>query len=391
MEFTIQSVRQYFMDHFQQEPLLVRSPGRINLIGEHTDYNEGFVMPAAIDKEIIFAIGPSDDWTSTITALNFNETFEIELRNPQIVDTPAWANYVLGVVRKLIDSGNSLKPFHCVFGGNIPAGAGLSSSAALECGFAFALKELNELNISKVELAKIGQWSEHNFVGVLCGIMDQFANMLGKEGHVIQLDCRSLAYSYFPMKLEGHSIVLFNSGVKHSLASSEYNIRRAECEEGIRILKSKNSSITSLRDVSLMMIEEYRTLFPSNVYDRCKYVVEEIERVKLAAIDLQRGDLHAFGRRMFDTHEGLSNLYRVSCDELDFLVSQAQHYPEVLGSRLMGGGFGGCTINIIQSEAVNRITENLQNQFSSKFKVDMKMYTVQLTHGTSLVLSGSNP
>lgn len=384
MEFTYQSVRNQFINQFNKEPLLVRSPGRINMIGEHTDYNDGFVMPAAIDKEIIFALAPSGTANTTIHALNFQETIDVDMNNTQRVTQPAWANYLLGVIRQLTDRDHLLKPFVCAFGGNIPAGSGMSSSAALECGFAFAMNELNGLQIPKVELAKIGQWSEHNFVGVRCGIMDQFANMMGKENHVIQLDCRSLQFQYFPITLKGYSIVLFNSGVKHSLASSEYNIRRAECEEGVRILKSRKKEIFSLRDVSLNDLEANRSFLSENVYNRCRFIVQEIERVQLASADLQRGDLKAFGIKMFETHDGLSNLYMVSCDELDHLVTMARKHPEVLGSRLMGGGFGGCTINIIQTSAVDRITDLISMGYRKQFMIDIEPYRVQIKDGTSL-------
>jgi galactokinase len=341
-------------------------------------------MPAAIDKEIIFAIGPSDD-TSKLIALNFNESFEIDIKNPQPVSTPPWANYLLGVVRQLVDRKIDLKPFVCVFGGNIPSGSGLSSSAALEGGFAFALHELNSMNLPKIELAKIGYWSEHNFVGVRCGIMDQFANMMGKENRVIRLDCRSMEYQYLPIQLDEYSIVLLNSGVKHSLASSEYNVRRSECEEGVTILKKKNAFVKSLRDVSLKMLEDSRSDFSNHVYNRCRYVIEEIERVQLASADLQMGDLHSFGSRMFETHDGLARLYDVSCVELDFLVSCAQQHHEVLGARLMGGGFGGCTINIIQKGGLNRIVNEIRSDYQKKFKLDIESYLVHLKDGTGMI------
>lgn len=385
MEFTYQSVRDHFVDQFNKEPLLIRSPGRINLIGEHTDYNDGFVMPAAINKEIIFAIAPADDSTSKIFALNLGEHCEIKLDDPQPVPAPAWANYLLGILRQLVERGFSLKPFVCVFGGNIPAGSGMSSSAALECGFAFGLNELNSLNLSRTEIATIGQWAEHNFVGVRCGIMDQFANMMGKEDQVIQLDCRSLDYQYFPIRLQDYSIVLFNSGVKHSLASSEYNIRRTECEEGVQILQKYNSSVKSLRDAPLKMLSDNRSAFSDHVYNHCKYVIEEIERVQLASIDLQHGDLHAFGKRMFETHDGLSKLYEVSCEELDYLVTLVQHYPEVLGARMMGGGFGGCTINIIPKNIVTTVVERLSVAYRKKFSIDLEWYIVEIKNGTSLI------
>lgn len=342
-------------------------------------------MPAAIDKEIIFAVAPSGTTKSIIHALNFQETIEVDMNNTQRVEQPVWANYLLGVIRQLTDRGKTLKPFVCVFGGNIPAGSGMSSSAALECGFAFAMNELNELQIPKVELAKIGQWSEHNFVGVRCGIMDQFANMMGKENHVIQLDCRSLQYQYYPIQLQEYSIVLINSGVKHSLASSEYNLRRAECEEGVHILQTKRQEVLSLRDATLNDLEVSRAQLSKNVFDRCYYVVQEIDRVQRASVDLQKGDLRAFGLRMFETHEGLAKQYKVSCDELDYLVMMAKQHPEVIGSRLMGGGFGGCTINIIHTDEVSSVIDHIATEYRKKFKIDSESYQVQITNGTSLV------
>ncbi len=386
MDYNYQSVKAHFISRFEKKPILVRSPGRINLIGEHTDYNGGFVMPAAIDKEIVFAIADSDDDTSQVVALNFDEAFEFDLRNPQPIDSPMWANYLLGVARQLVDSGFQLKPFVCVFGGSIPSGAGLSSSAALECGFACALQEINSLSITRSELARIAQWSEHNFVGVRCGIMDQFANMMGKRGNVLKLDCRSLAYDYHPLSLDDHSIVLFNTGVKHTLASSEYNTRRIECEEGVRILHLTNPLVTSLRDVTIQMLDRSDGVLPKIISQRCRYVVEEIERVQLASHDLQLGDIRAIGKRMFQTHAGLSNLYQVSCKELDFLVDMVRLNPQVLGARLMGGGFGGCTINIIERAAVDEIIENVSRAFKLKFNMDIDTYSIQITDGTSVIV-----
>jgi galactokinase len=380
-----QTSYKHFQEHFGIEPLIIRSPGRINLIGEHTDYNDGFVMPAAIDKEIVLAIAPSNDATSRIYSFDFHQLFEIDLLNPQPVKSPLWANYILGVARQFVDRGVSLKPFNCFFGGNIPKGSGLSSSAALEGAFAFAFHELNRQSISRIDLAKIGQWSEHNFVGVRCGIMDQFANMMGKEDHVIRLDCRSMEYEYFPFRLRDHTIVLFNSGVKHSLASSEYNVRRSECEEGVRILQKKYPAALSLRDVSVDMLHEMKHELSHNVYDRCRYIVDEIVRVQSASDDLQRNDLPLFGKRMYQTHDGLSKLYKVSCEELDYLVGLVKDNPAVLGSRMMGGGFGGCTINLIQNNAVESVVNHVRDQYKKKYRIDPEIYKVQIKNGTGLV------
>ena len=385
VEFTHTQVARHFRDRFQQDPILVRSPGRINLIGEHTDYNNGFVMPAAIDKEVILAAAPSQTATSKIYSMNFDQHFEIDLQNPQPVESPSWANYILGVARQFVDRGATLKPFNCIFGGNIPSGSGLSSSAALEGGFAFAFRELNKINISRIDLARIGQWAEHHFVGVQCGIMDQFANMMGKENHVIRLDCRSMEYEYFPFQLNDYTLVLFNSGVKHSLASSEYNTRRSECEEGVRILMKKFPEVLSLRDTTMTLLEKIKPELATDVYDRCKYIIEEIDRVKKAGEDLKHNNLISFGQRMYETHHGLSRRYKVSCDELDYLVSLVENNASVLGARMMGGGFGGCTINLIQSSAVESVIDSVCLQYKKKYKHDVEVYRVRITNGTGLI------
>jgi galactokinase len=374
-----------FIQLHRHEPIIVRSPGRINLIGEHTDYNDGFVMPAAIDKQAVFAIGLSTSQRSTVHAINFDETFEIDVRYPERVEKPKWANYLLGVLYQFVQQGFPVKPFHCVFGGDIPVGAGLSSSAAIECGFAFALNELNNHNIPKLKMITMAQWAEHNFVGVKCGIMDQFASMMGKEGHVILLDCRSLTHEYAPIDLKDYTIVLCDTKVKHSLVDSEYNTRRSECEKGVSIIKQYNPQVNSLRDVTEKMLREHKKEFPGKVYNRCLYVVQEIKRVSEASLDLQKGNLKAFGKKMFETHDGLSSLYQVSCDELDFLVDEARAFPQVLGSRMMGGGFGGCTINIVHRDFVAKFLKHMKEAYKNQFSIDMPTYLVSIEGGTSVL------
>ena len=385
MDFTYQDVIKKFRELYSGEPLIIRAPGRINLIGEHTDYNDGFVMPAAIDKDITFAIAPSDTDESVIYSLTYDEFFTVDLHNPQKTREPKWANYLLGVMRQFIDQGHTLKPFRCVFGGNIPTGAGLSSSAALECGFAYALNELNQSKIPRETMVRMAQWSEHHFVGVKCGIMDQFASMMGAEEKVIVLDCRSLEYHYSPLSLQDHSIVLCNTGVKHSLVDSEYNTRRSECEQGVSILKKHYPEVKSLRDVSAAMIERHRSEFPGKVYNRCFYIVDEIKRVQEASNDLQQGKLEAFGKKMFETHEGLSYLYEVSCPELDFLVAHARKYDGVLGARMMGGGFGGCTINIIRKETVETFISSAREAYQKAFNLELITYIVHVKSGAGLL------
>jgi galactokinase len=291
----------------------------------------------------------------------------------------------LGVVRKFADEGHIVKAFNCVIDGDIPTGAGLSYSAALECSFAYSLNHLHEFNIPKIELIHIAQWAEHNYAGVKCGIMDQFSSMMGLEGNAFVLDCRSLEYRYTPIDLTKCSIVLCDSMVKHSLASSEYNTRRAECEEGVSIIRKYYPHVKSLRDASLTMIQSHLTAFPTKVSNRCTYVIEENRRVLDASKDLDNRDLASFGKKMYETHHGLSELYEVSCDELDFLVAETRRIPGVLGARMMGGGFGGCTINLVRRSSVDDFISVIRRSYQDQFQVDMNVYVVSLTNGTGLV------
>jgi len=384
-KFRASNVRNKFLELYDQEPLLVRSPGRINLIGEHTDYNEGFVMPAAIDRDIIFAIGFSDEPHSTLYSIRHNELIPFDIDAPHKITEPFWPNYLLGVVRRFIDKGYQLKNLHCVVGGDVPTGAGLSSSAALECGFAFAINEIHSFNVPKLELIHMAQWAEHHYVGVKCGIMDQFSSMMGAEGKAFVLDCRSLSYHYFPIDLKDYSIVLCDSMVKHSLADSAYNKRREECEAGVSILKVHYGEIKSLRDVSMDMILKHRDEFPEKVYNRCTYVVEENKRVLDASEDLKKGDMKAFGKKMYTTHEGLSKLYEVSCPELDFLVNEAKKLDYVGGSRMMGGGFGGCTINLVSKTKVELFISTLREAYNLNFHHELNAYVVAIKNGTSII------
>jgi galactokinase len=376
-------VRSKFLDLHNQEPLLVRSPGRINLIGEHTDYNEGFVMPAAIDRDIVFAVGFSDEPHSTLYSIRHNELIPFHISQPHKVPEPLWPNYLLGVARRFLDKGYNLKNIHCVVGGDVPTGAGLSSSAALECGFAFALDQLHSFNVPKLDLVHMAQWAEHNYAGVKCGIMDQFSSMMGAEGKAFVLDCRTLSYHYFPVDLKDYSIVLCDTMVKHSLANSAYNKRREECEQGVSILRKYFPTIRSLRDVSLQMIEDHRNEFSDTVYDRCTYIVAENKRVLDASEDLKKGDMRAFGKKMYATHDGLSKLYEVSCPELDFMVNEARKYDFVAGARMMGGGFGGCTINLVAKTKVDWFIRTLREAYMKNFDHEMNAYIVGIKNGTS--------
>ena len=376
-------VLKHFGENFSGSPKLYFSPGRINLIGEHIDYNDGFVMPAAIDKGIYFAIAENQTDTVHFYSIDFNEHFAISIQDIQINN--GWRNYVLSVVNEFKLLGVSLKGFNCVFGGDIPLGAGMSSSAALEGGLVFALNEMFSVGLSREDLALLCQRAEHNFPNVKCGIMDQFANMMGKKDHVILLDCKTLQHSYFPLVKEGYKIVLLNSKVHHSLAAGEYNIRRQRCEQGLAILRSL-LSIQSFRDItSADELEIGKSSMTLEQYNCCKYVVEEIGRTKTAAILLQSNDMKGFGKLMFATHEVLSKLYEVSCSELDFLVDQAKLFPAVIGSRLMGGGFGGCTINLVEVAGVENFIQQTNLAYQQQFNILSEAYIVNTSDGTASV------
>jgi galactokinase len=384
-KFNPKSVQTRFQNLFDTQPIVVRSPGRINFIGEHTDYNNGYVMPAAIDRQIVAAVDFAIDQHSTLYSVKHNEFFSFHTSDPARVKSPLWANYLLGVVKKFSDEGYVVKAFNCVIDGDVPTGAGLSSSAALECSFAYALNHLHGLDIPKLKLIQIAQWAEHNYAGVMCGIMDQFASMMGQQGHAFVLDCRSLEYNYFPVDLSETSIILCDSMVKHSLASTEYNTRRRECEEGVSILRKYYPEVHSLRDATMQMLEDHSAAFPRKVYDRCSYVIQENKRVLDASRDLNNRDLISFGKRMYETHHGLSELYEVSCDELDFLVGQARGIPAVLGARMMGGGFGGCTINLVVKKDSADFVRKITDAYRSRYNVEMMVYDVSISNGTGLV------
>jgi galactokinase len=370
----------------ESEPLIVRSPGRVNLIGEHTDYNNGFVLPAAINKAIYMAVSPRSDKELHLVSLDLDRTYLGSL--DKLEPSPMhWPDYLLGVVQQLQGARHVPGGFNCVFGGDIPLGAGMSSSAALECATAFALNEMFGLKLDPLTMVKLSQKAENKFVGVQCGIMDQFASMFGRRNHVIRLDCQNLDYTYFPFNMDGIRIVLLDSNVKHSLASSEYNTRRQQCEAGVRLVQAKHPRVKSLRDIDLEMLDKYVAPAGELVYRRCRYVVEENSRLLAATEDLQKGDLAAFGQKMFATHEGLSRQYEVSCEELDFLVQQVQDDPAVIGARMMGGGFGGCTINLVKEEAIDALVERLSPVYRQAMSKELKAYVARIEDGTSIVNS----
>lgn len=378
-----EQLRRQFREKFQKDPVIIAAPGRVNLIGEHTDYNEGFVLPGAVDKRMYVAMAKNDTGTVNVYANQFNEPYSFSLKGIQPVD--GWMNYLLGMTFHMQDKGKQLGGVDVILDGDVPVGAGMSSSAALCSAYGFALNELFDLGFTRMDLAFIGQKTEHTFAGVKCGIMDQFASLHGKQGHVMKLDCRSLEYEYIPFDFPGYNIVLVNSMVSHSLAGSEYNVRRQQCEEGVAILKKHYPSINSLRDVSIEELYLHKEELPAIVYDRCWYVVSEKERLIKGCAALQQGDLTTFGQMMNATHQGLSKQYSVSCTELDFLAERAGFIEGVVGSRMMGGGFGGCTINIVRKEAVEQFTNKIQHAFNQLFKVVPHVYVTQIEDGAKAI------
>lgn len=389
------AIRSQFLNHFNQSPaIVVKSPGRINLIGEHIDYNHGFVLPASIDKFIEVAIGKRTDGLIQMVALDLEQTIIVPTHN-LTPHTTQWVNYIIGVVDQVLNTENNVASiekdlttgFNICIQGNIPLGAGLSSSAALESAVIFALNELYNLSLTKMQMALMAQKAEHKFAGVHCGLMDMFASLHGQKNKAILLDCDSLAYTYYPIELENYSIVLFDTQIKHELASSEYNTRRLECESGLTKIQEKYPSVKTFRDISLEQVEASlasNDLSGSKVYQRCKYVVEEIQRVELAVQDLIKGDIQAFGKKMFETHEGLSKLYEVSCPELDFLVEAVSNNENVLGARMMGGGFGGCTINIIKTSSIEEITKKITTSYTQLMHKTLAIYITSIEEGTHI-------
>jgi galactokinase len=344
----------------------------------------GFVLPGAIEKAIYFALTLRDDNKISLYSLDLKSSCLVDLTELKFQKS-GWPNYLLGVVDQLLKAKFTFKGFNCVFGGDIPIGAGLSSSAAIEGGLIFALNYLNDLKIDKLTLVKLAQKAENEFVGVKCGIMDQYINIFGKNNNVLKIDCRSLEYEYVPFEFKNISIVLFDTRVSHSLASSEYNQRRSDCSSGVELIKKDYSYIKSLRDVSIDILNEYSTKMDKSIFNRCKYVVEENDRLLKGCLALKENDLKKFGSLMYETHNGLSKEFNVSCDELDFLVDLVRDVPSVYGARMMGGGFGGCTINLIENDKIERIVNQVATSYYKKFNREMKSYITSIGSGTQLI------
>ena len=370
----IQPVSEKFGELYGPGAELFASPGRINLIGEHTDYNGGFVFPGAVDKGIVAAIRPNGTDRVRAHALDLGETAEFGLREE---DKPAqpWARYIFGVCREMQKRGAAIGGFDTVFSGDVPLGAGMSSSAALESTYAFALNELYACGIDKFELARIGQATEHNYCGVNCGIMDQFASCNGKKDNLMRLDCRSGEFEYFPFKLDGYKLVLVDSRVKHELVDSPYNKRRESCER-----VAKTLGVETLRDADMAMLDAAREKISDEDYKRAKYVIEEKQRVLDVCDALVKGDYDTVGKCMYGTHEGMSKLYEVSCEELDFLNDVAKECG-VTGSRIMGGGFGGCTVNLVKDELYNDFIDTVTRRFNEAYGHEPRIYPVIVSDG----------
>ena len=372
-------ITEKFRTLFGEDGEFFTSAGRINLIGEHTDYNGGYVFPGAVDKGIMAEIKLNGTDKVRVYSLDMDEYVEFGL-NEEDAPSQNWARYIFGVCRETIKRGGKIAGFNTVFAGDVPLGAGMSSSAALESTYAFALNYLFDCHIDKFELARIGQSTEHNYCGVKCGIMDQFASVFGKAGNLIRLDCKTMDYKYFPFHPEGYKLVLVDSVVKHELASSAYNKRRESCERAAAAIRKNHPEVEFLRDARMEWLEEVKDVISGEDYMRAEYVIEEVQRVLDVCDALERDDYETVGRKMYETHYGMSRLYEVSCEELDFLNDLAKECG-VTGSRVMGGGFGGCTINLVKNELYDSFIAKAKQAFSEKFGHEPKIYDVVISDG----------
>jgi galactokinase len=365
--------------------IIAQSPGRINIIGEHTDYNNGFVLPAAIDKKTVVQLkknGHAD--TCNFVANNVKQSFEFNLSNFEKLES-GWENYVMGVVSELQKLGAKFTGFDCEFEGDVPIGSGMSSSAALECSLAYGLNELFELGFNKWQLIKACQMAEHNFAGIKCGIMDQFASVMGAKNQVMLLDCRSLEFEYFPFDLGDYQLLLLNTNVSHALSDSEYNTRRNECNEGVSIFQEKYPEVQSLRDATEEMLEDCASEMREVVFRRCRHIILENNRVLSATKALKAKDFDQLGELIYQSHHSLQHDYEVSCKELDYLVDLSKSKDYILGSRMMGGGFGGCTINVIEKNQVDTFINEAAKSYKKQFGIDLSPYSVAIEDGAKSV------
>ena len=373
-----------FLENFNPE-LTVDSPGRINIIGEHVDYNMGYVLPTAIEKKIIFKFQKNgSDKICHVYSKGYDTGFELSLDKLE-KSKIEWENYILGVLNEISKRTDKLKGFDCTLESHVPIGSGVSSSAALECGLAFGLNEMFDLGLTKMDIVELSQAAEHTYAGTKCGIMDQFASVMSKEGHVILLDCESLDYSYIPIQIKPYRIVLLNTNVSHNLASGEYNVRRAQCEEGVAVLQKRYPKVKSLRNATMDMLNDVRIELDETVYNRCSYIIQEKIRVLEAVEALKANNLKRVGELLYETHDGLSKMYEVSCPELDFLVAFSKKYDSVLGARMMGGGFGGCTINLVHEDAIEEFVKAASAAYEKECNLKLTWFEASPSEGTSIV------
>ena len=380
----IKNIEQIFEEHFGKAQIRVMSPGRINLIGEHTDYNDGFVLPATINLGIYFACGHNRLNKYRFFSHDLNSSYETSVNEIQKCDK-SWANYLLGVVAQFKKAGKNVNGFDCVFGGDLPIGIGMSSSASLETGLAYAINQMENFGFSTIDLVRFSQKAEHEYAGVQCGIMDQFAIMYGRKQKAIKLDCRSLDYDYYTLNTNDYQVVLVETGVDHSLKESAYNDRRNECEAGVKILQQFDPEINALRDASPELIRQLRGAFDPIIYKRCLYVVEENQRVEKACKALSDHNFIDLGKLMYASHEGLRDLFEVSCTELDTLVELANNTDGVLGARMMGGGFGGCTINIVKKNAMAQFEKTICENYKTPAGQPPRIIKCNIEEGTHTV------
>ncbi|HET7000573.1 MAG TPA: galactokinase [Puia sp.] len=376
-------IHRQFQQYFGNEYQLTAAPGRVNLIGEHTDYNQGFVLPAAIDRNIWLAMAPNGKNHLTVRALEYQEDYTFSLDDMHPVK--GWPTYLLGMIYMIMPEHRLPVGMDVVVTGNVPVGAGMSSSAALCSAFGLALNEFFHLGLSRMELALAGQKTEHQFANLQCGIMDQFASLHGKSGHLIKLDCRNLEYEYIPFDFPDIRLILVNSMVSHSLASSEYNLRRQQCNTGVEVLRKYDSNIHSLRDVGSELLENHKAELDSTVYKRCRFIIGENQRLLAGCDFLKQHDLEAFGRLMYASHDGLSNDYAVSCPESDFLVGAIKEMKGVKGARQMGGGFGGCIITLVENDSAEIFISGIQSSYEKKYGRIPDCYSTVISEGAHIV------
>ena len=367
MRLTIDDVRSRFIKHFDGTTGSVyAAPGRINLIGEHTDYNNGYVFPGAVEQGMIAEIKPNGTRTVDAYSIDLKDRVQFSIDDEK-GPSATWARYIYGVCREMMALGVPVEGFNTAFAGDVPLGAGMSSSAALESTYAFAINDLwGENKIDRMELAKVGQRTEHKYIGVNCGIMDQAISCLGKAGNLMRMDCRSGEIAYFPWHPKGYQLILVNSQVKHELKGSPYNERRLQCEHVAEIISKRHPEVKSLRDATLEMLDEVRDDITGAEYKRARYVIGEVVRVLAVCKALEADDYEKVGQMMYDTHYGLSKEYEVSCEELDYLNEIAKEQG-VTGSRIMGGGFGGCTINLVADELAPNFKKAVVEKFEAKY------------------------